>query len=416
MPRPLVFYGPQRNPNEPPRYLYNKDLFFLKNGNTEEKKYILSLHKINAGRFPKADLEEKMNRWVRKEFKNFNEDARLSIQHWKDSWHKRVYKKNQRRVRDNPKDYFSNHGITEVIKITTDQPHGELDGDNESVRKRNNQATKTPRVDEEMGIFCEWKINSADDEAYIPKRPLSFQHIIKLDHPLANLKFANKGSKDPVYGMPIPDVMLNNVIKALADYSEYLAKSTRSVPTKAAGLGKGLITKDGVEFAVKKVKVIDDEVDSERTDEEEVVPLVRRRFTGVSIGREAYQETELVEEGIDHSKKLKGLVSLSEVAQYKLDMKKAQKASKDDFFIQQRSKGPGEGSGVTPEVPDVLTLNHINERVVEDISSDDDEVTEKADEDVEKVDTVSDNSEGVKIADVGKDTNAQVAEEQPVGH
>nr|GEV01330.1 hypothetical protein [Tanacetum cinerariifolium] len=29
---------PQRNPNEPPRYLYNKDLFFLKNGNTEEKK------------------------------------------------------------------------------------------------------------------------------------------------------------------------------------------------------------------------------------------------------------------------------------------------------------------------------------------------------------------------------------------
>ncbi|GJZ85509.1 hypothetical protein Tco_0650848 [Tanacetum coccineum] len=25
----LVFYGPQRNPNEPPRYLYNKDLFFL---------------------------------------------------------------------------------------------------------------------------------------------------------------------------------------------------------------------------------------------------------------------------------------------------------------------------------------------------------------------------------------------------
>ncbi|GKC02795.1 hypothetical protein Tco_0994405, partial [Tanacetum coccineum] len=38
IPKPLVFYKPQRNPNEPPRYLYNKDLFFLKNGNTEEKK------------------------------------------------------------------------------------------------------------------------------------------------------------------------------------------------------------------------------------------------------------------------------------------------------------------------------------------------------------------------------------------
>ncbi|GKC93422.1 hypothetical protein Tco_1158864 [Tanacetum coccineum] len=69
------FYGPQRNPNEPPRYLYNKDLFFLKNGNTEEKKYILLLHKIHAKLFAEVDMEEKMNRWVRKEFKNFNEDA-----------------------------------------------------------------------------------------------------------------------------------------------------------------------------------------------------------------------------------------------------------------------------------------------------------------------------------------------------
>ncbi|GKC21317.1 hypothetical protein Tco_1023467 [Tanacetum coccineum] len=32
------------------------------NRNTEEKKYILSLHKIHAERFPEADLEEKMNR------------------------------------------------------------------------------------------------------------------------------------------------------------------------------------------------------------------------------------------------------------------------------------------------------------------------------------------------------------------
>ncbi|GJR41331.1 retrovirus-related pol polyprotein from transposon TNT 1-94 [Tanacetum coccineum] len=124
VPRPLIFFGPQRNQNEPPRYLYNKDLFFLKNGNTKEKKYILSLHKIHIERFPKADLEEKMNRWVRKEFKNFNKDAWLSIQHWKDSWHKRVYKQNQRRVKNNPEDYFSNHRITEVVRITTDQPHG----------------------------------------------------------------------------------------------------------------------------------------------------------------------------------------------------------------------------------------------------------------------------------------------------
>ncbi|GJR47649.1 hypothetical protein Tco_1315752 [Tanacetum coccineum] len=92
--------------------------------NTEEKKYILSLYKIHAEEFPKPDLEEKLNRWVRKEFKTFNEDTRLSIQHWKDSCHKRVYKQNQKKVRKNLEDYYSNHKITEVVRIFTDQLHG----------------------------------------------------------------------------------------------------------------------------------------------------------------------------------------------------------------------------------------------------------------------------------------------------
>nr|GEV99738.1 hypothetical protein [Tanacetum cinerariifolium] len=52
IPKTLIFYGPQKNPNEPPRPLYNKDLFFLKYGNTKEKKYILSLYKIHAEEFP----------------------------------------------------------------------------------------------------------------------------------------------------------------------------------------------------------------------------------------------------------------------------------------------------------------------------------------------------------------------------
>ncbi|GJV63469.1 hypothetical protein Tco_1474297 [Tanacetum coccineum] len=124
IPKTLIFYGPQRNPNEPPRPLYNKDLFFLKYGNTEEKKYILSLHKIHAEEFLEPDLEEKLNRWVWKEFNTFNEDAQLSIQHWKDSWHKRAYKQNQKKVKKNPEDYYSNQMITEVVRIVTDQPHG----------------------------------------------------------------------------------------------------------------------------------------------------------------------------------------------------------------------------------------------------------------------------------------------------
>ncbi|GKE61257.1 hypothetical protein Tco_1511624 [Tanacetum coccineum] len=50
-------------------------------GNTEERRHMLSLHNIHVVPFPEDDLEENMNRWVRKEFKTFNEEARLSIQH-----------------------------------------------------------------------------------------------------------------------------------------------------------------------------------------------------------------------------------------------------------------------------------------------------------------------------------------------
>ncbi|GJU39094.1 hypothetical protein Tco_1192051 [Tanacetum coccineum] len=94
------------------------------NGNTEEKSYILLLHKINAAPNLEEDLEEKMKRWVKKEFNTFNEEAQLSIQHWKDSWHKRLYKINHIRVRANPEEYFFNHRIVEVIRVTTEQQHG----------------------------------------------------------------------------------------------------------------------------------------------------------------------------------------------------------------------------------------------------------------------------------------------------
>ncbi|GJW45885.1 hypothetical protein Tco_0077531 [Tanacetum coccineum] len=49
---------------------------------------------------------------------------------------------------------------------------------------------------------------------------------------------------------------------------------------------------------------------------------------------------------------MKGIEILSDAAQFELDLKKARKASKDDFFLQQCPKGSGEGSGVALEVPD----------------------------------------------------------------
>ncbi|GJT78539.1 hypothetical protein Tco_1045264 [Tanacetum coccineum] len=115
------------------------------------------------------------------------------------------------------------------------------------------------------------------------------------------------------------------------------------------------------------------------------------------------------------------LKTLFAAAQLKLDMKKAQKASKYDFCIQPHSKGSGKGSGITLEVPDKLVHKSSNkgagmnpevrdesdsnssssssdsEVVVEDISSDEDEVTKKTD--------------NAKTADAEKDTEVQVADE-----
>ncbi|GJZ65285.1 hypothetical protein Tco_0621981 [Tanacetum coccineum] len=164
----------------------------------------------------------------------------------------------------------------------------------------------------------------------ISKRPLSFHHVIKLDLTLGNLKFVNKGSKEPIFGMDIPVVMLNDNIKASTKYSEYLAKSRGVAPVKTGG--KGLLTNQGVEITIERVSIPkmrrsksitkevgqskgiddDDEVDSEETEEDEEL-LVRTRPSGIAIGGEAHRESE--EERVDHSKMLNGLETLSKAVQ-----------------------------------------------------------------------------------------------------
>ncbi|GKB15599.1 hypothetical protein Tco_0849522 [Tanacetum coccineum] len=110
-------------------------------------------------------------------------------------------------------------------------------------------------------------ILSQNDQISI--RSLSFYYVIKLDATLGNMKFANKGIKDPVFGKAIPYVMLNDDIKASAEYSKYLEKSKGSKPIKATCR-----------------EVVDDDVDSNETQDDEEEPLVRRRPTGVVIGGE----------------------------------------------------------------------------------------------------------------------------------
>ncbi|GKA73474.1 hypothetical protein Tco_0779776, partial [Tanacetum coccineum] len=138
------------------------------------------------------------------------------------------------------------------------------------------------------------------------------------------------------------NVMLSDEIKASDDYSENLAKSS------GTQLAKGRVFEELAQSEGVKA----DTMDFEETEEEDEIPLVRRQ-TRVVIGRQVQRDSTKV--NLDQSSKLKGLETLSEAAQFKLDMKKAIKASKDDFIFQQRPRGSSEGSGVTLEVPGGLS-------------------------------------------------------------
>nr|GEU46528.1 hypothetical protein [Tanacetum cinerariifolium] len=128
----------------------------------------------------------------------------------------------------------------------------------------------------------------------------------------------------------------HQTIKASKDYLNYLAKSIRAQRVKVKGKGKGLLTKKGVKVVVETVRIpkkrrsktvieetgqskeVVDSVDSKETgDDEEEPQLTRRRQTDVVISRV-----------------------------------QGSKASKYDFILKQHPKGPCEGSGLAPKVPD----------------------------------------------------------------
>nr|GEZ74036.1 hypothetical protein [Tanacetum cinerariifolium] len=70
--------------------------------------------------------------------------------------------------------------------------------------------------------------------------------LTQIDATLRNLKLTNKGAKYPLFGIAIPMVMLNDEIKASADYQS-IWQSLREENQKR---GKGLLTKKGVEVEV----------------------------------------------------------------------------------------------------------------------------------------------------------------------
>ncbi|GJT02763.1 hypothetical protein Tco_0823932 [Tanacetum coccineum] len=199
------------------------------------------------------------------------------------------------------------------------------------------------------------------------KRLQSEKHRITLDAVLGNLKFSNKGAYDLINGIAIPMEMLSDEIKASTNYLNYLAKSMGIQPAT----GQERVIKETCES--KEVAVT---MDLKETDEDEV-----------------------------HLNEIKSGIVI-------VDMKTSTKASKDNFILKQRTKGPGEGSGVILEVPDGLSdssdSSSSKSKDEERFLSTDDEANQaKFDDERTKI------NDSEKAKDV-KDVDDQAGEEQAI--
>nr|GEZ09647.1 hypothetical protein [Tanacetum cinerariifolium] len=123
------------NLNEPPMFLWNKDLFYLKHGNIKAKKYGLSLHKIYANPFPEDDLKELLTIWLERST-----------------------------IKSDPEEVYLNLKIIEVIRVKNEQGYGP-DLMEEIVVKR---------VNDKAYIF------SKSDYKYLNKNKIEYMNLLCL--------------------------------------------------------------------------------------------------------------------------------------------------------------------------------------------------------------------------------------------
>nr|GEX17291.1 hypothetical protein [Tanacetum cinerariifolium] len=157
------------------------------------------------------------------------------------------------------------------------------------------------------------------------------------------------------------DTMLTDEIKQSEAYKAFIAYSTGLIPPKKPR-GKS-ISKTEAEIAEEerclheihehlvtaKPTGVDEFYES---DGEPAKRPTRKRSSGV-----AFKDTLNVskKKSLDRSQKLKGIQVMTEKEQLATNTKKAIKARKEAFILQQQTEDSSEGAGITPEVLDDLT-------------------------------------------------------------
>ncbi|GJW23384.1 hypothetical protein Tco_0034006 [Tanacetum coccineum] len=177
----------------------------------------------------------------------------------------------------------------------------------------------------------------------LPKRQRSFINTIKYDSVLGKLKFVNKGEEHQKYGMSISGSMMNDEIRNSAYYMTYLALSTNTEKEKINDVVKkkdiiprkkrSITVADNIlpnpEEAVKLAESIS-LTEAEHQDEKH---RLHETHVSIIIGREAKEVANTVDSD-------------------KTEDEEEDRASKQDYRIQQHPKGLSEGSRVILEVPD----------------------------------------------------------------
>ncbi|GJY89334.1 hypothetical protein Tco_0503962 [Tanacetum coccineum] len=134
------------------------------------------------------------------------------------------------------------------------------------------------------------------------------------------LKFISKRELTQVYGMYIPNEMMNDEIKNSVAYQTYLALSTGiKPPKKGIGKGKGLMSKQAATPALEKKKSV-----------------LKKRVPITAEENILFDSDE----------------ALYNLAQERLNLNKGTPKRREDYILQQIPKGSSEGSGSKLEVSD----------------------------------------------------------------
>ncbi|GJW47536.1 hypothetical protein Tco_0079182 [Tanacetum coccineum] len=162
-------------------------IFFLRKGNTEAKKYILSLHKIHATSFTEDDLEELLKRW-----------------------------KYVSKTRSDPDELFTNKKIVDIVRVRHHEVYRHDQTDEVIVRRNNDKFYDFAQSDD----FKYLNKNDIEDMYYIVLRRRKILCILSLVFRLLALFYENNKNEKRVMDInelhKFSDAALKRVLRKIS--------------------------------------------------------------------------------------------------------------------------------------------------------------------------------------------------------